>query len=168
MLRGNGPNIGVPFIDDYIVWTGHIEDYLTSFSGIEPGDLDPEVSKKALVTLQTVYRKLWLLLNMGCVFVGHGLQNDFRCINLVVPKTQVRDTADLFYLPEFKRKLSLKFLAYVLLKEKVQTGNHDSVEDAYTALMLFQKHEELTRTGDLETVLYQVYMEGQQRRFRAP
>ena len=157
MLRGNGPNIGVPFIDDYIVWTGHIEDYLSSFSGIEPGDLDPEVSKKALVTLQTVYRKLWLLLNMGCVFVGHGLQNDFRCINLVVPKTQVRDTADLFYLPEFKRKLSLKFLAYVLLKE-----------NAYTALMLFQKHEELTRTGDLETVLYQVYMEGQQRRFRAP
>lgn len=168
VLRGNGPNVGVPFIDDYIVWTGHIEDYLTSFSGIEPGDLDPEVSKKGLVTLQTVYRKLWLLLNMGCVFVGHGLQNDFRCINLVVPKPQVRDTAHLFYLPEFKRKLSLKFLAYVLLKEKVQTGNHDSVEDAYTALMLFQKHEELTRSGDLESVLYQVYMEGQQRRFRAP
>lgn len=168
VLRGTGEMEGVPFIDDYIVWTGHIEDYLTSFSGIEPGDLDPNRSKKALVTLQTVYRKLWLLLNMGCVFVGHGLQNDFRCINLVVPRAQIRDTADLFYLSDFKRKLSLKFLAYVLLREKVQTGNHDSIEDAHTALMLFQKYEELTRLGQLENVLYQVYMEGQQRRFRAP
>lgn len=168
VLRGSGPNIGVPFIDDYIVWTGHIDDYLTSFSGIEPGDLDPQQSQKGLVTLQTVYRKLWLLLNMGCVFVGHGLQNDFRCINLVVPKSQVRDTADLFYLPEFRRKLSLKFLAYVLLKERVQTGNHDSVEDAHTALMLLQKYEQLNQSGELEGTLHQVYLEGQQRRFRAP
>ncbi len=66
------------------------EDYLTSFSGIEPGDLDPEVSKKALVRrFKPFTANYGLLLNMGCTFVGHGLQDDFRCINLVVPKDSV-------------------------------------------------------------------------------
>lgn len=169
VLRGdNGPKQGVPFIDDYIIHTCFIDDYLTSFSGIEPGDLDPSSSTKTLTTLQTSYRKLWLLLNLGCVFVGHGLQNDFRCINLHVPKAQIRDTAEFFYLPEFKRKLSLKFLAYILLKEKVQTGNHDSIEDANTALLLYKKYLELTAIGDFETTLHRIYMDGQQLRFKVP
>ena len=171
VLRGepdtNGV-VGVPFIDDYIVHTKKIKDYLTSFSGIEPGDLDPIHSKKNLVTLQTAYRRLWLLLNMGCIFVGHGLYNDFRCINLQVPKLQIRDTGEFYYLPEFKRKLSLKFLAYVLLKEKVQTGNHDSIEDAHTALLLYRKYLDLQLQGDFESTLYNIYFEGQQLRFRVP
>lgn len=169
VLRGdNGPKQGVPFIDDYIIHTCFIDDYLTSFSGIEPGDLDPSSSTKTLTTLQTSYRKLWLLLNLGCIFVGHGLQNDFRCINLHVPKNQIRDTADFFYLPELKRKLSLKFLAYILLKEKVQTGNHDSIEDANTALLLYKKYLELTAIGEFESTLHRIYMDGQQLRFRVP
>lgn len=169
VLHGdNGPNQGVPFIDDYIVHTREIDDYLTSFSGIEPGDLDPVGSTKNLVTLQTAYRRLWLLLNMGCVFVGHGLYNDFRCINLQVPKHQIKDTGEFYYLPEYKRKLSLKFLAYVLLREKVQTGNHDSIEDAHTALLLYKKYIELKAIGDFENTLYNIYMEGQQLRFRVP
>lgn len=168
VIRGEGPKKGIPFMDDYIVHTGHIEDYLTNFSGIEPGDLDPLRSTKSLTTLQTSYRKLWLLLNLGCVFVGHGLQNDFRCINLQVPKPQIRDTAEFFYLPEFKRKLSLKFLAYILLKEKVQTGNHDSIEDAHTALLLYEKYMELKEQGDLDITLYGIYRDGQQLRYKVP
>lgn len=169
VIRGdNGPKQGVPFIDDYILHTVEIHDYLTSFSGIEPGDLDPHRSTKNLVTLQTAYRRLWLLLNMGCVFVGHGLINDFRTINLQVPAAQIRDTIDFFFLPEYRRRLSLKFLAYVLLKENVQTGNHDLIEDAYTALLLYKKYIELTAVGDFEATLHRIYMEGQQLRFRVP
>lgn len=168
-LRGdNGEKQGVAFIDDYVVHTGEIYDYLTSFSGIEPGDLDPINSEKNLVTLQTVYRKLWLLLNLGVVFVGHGLYNDFRGINLQVPQNQIRDTADFYYKSDFKRQLSLKFLAYVLLKEKVQTGNHDSIEDAYTALLLYKKYIEITATGEYESTLNYIYSEGQQLRFKVP
>ncbi|CCE82490.1 Piso0_002217 [Millerozyma farinosa CBS 7064] len=167
-IRGKGKMRSTPFIDDYIVHTGYIDDYLTKFSGIQPGDLYPTESSKSLTTLQTAYRKLWLLLNLGCVFVGHGLQNDFRCINLHVPKSQIRDTAELFYLADFKRKLSLKFLAYILLKEKVQTGNHDSIEDALTALLLYEKYLQLTSTGEFNQALYRMYVEGQYLRYRVP
>lgn len=169
VIRGeNNDSQGKPLIDDYIIHTQPIYDYLTNFSGIEPGDLDPIDSSKNLVTLQTAYRRLWLLLNLGCVFVGHGLKNDFRTINLKVPSQQIRDTIDYYYLPDFKRRLSLKFLAFVLLKEKVQIGNHDSIEDAYTALLLYKRYIELNAIGEFESTLDRIYMEGQQLRFRVP
>lgn len=168
LIRGEGPKQGVAFIDDYIVHTCEIDDYLTSFSGIEPNDLDPIKSEKNLVTLQTAYRKLWLLLNLGVVFVGHGLYNDFRCINIQVPQSQIRDTADFYYKSDFKRQLGLKFLAYVLLKEKVQVGNHDSIEDAHTALLLYKKYQELVAMDEYENAIHYIYSEGQAMRFRVP
>ncbi|KAK6463024.1 ubiquitin carboxyl-terminal hydrolase-domain-containing protein [Scheffersomyces coipomensis] len=169
VIRGeDGPLFGKAFIDDYIVHTSEIYDYLTNFSGIEPGDLDPIKSEKNLVTLQTTYRKLWLLLNMGVVFVGHGLYNDFRGINIQVPREQIRDTNEFFYKSSYKRQLSLKFLAYVCLKEKVQTGNHDSIEDAYTALLLYRKYLDLVARGEFEDALHNIYIEGTSLRFKVP
>lgn len=167
-LRGEGEKYGVPFIDDYIVHTKPIFDNLTEFSGIEEGDLDPHTSTKTLVTLQTAYRKLWLLLNLGCTFVGHGLKSDFRCINLQVPKSQIRDTAELYYLPDIKRKLSLKFLAYMVLNESVQKANHDSIEDARTALLLYKKYLELESADEFEISLRRVYNKGYNLRFKVP
>ncbi|EGV61379.1 poly(A)-specific ribonuclease [Yamadazyma tenuis] len=158
----------IPFIDDYIIHTQPIKDYITSFSGIEPGDLDPINSTKNLVTLQTSYRRLWLLLNLSCVFVGHGLQNDFRTINIHVPKNQIRDTSELYFLSEFRRRLSLKFLSYAVLGKKVQVGNHDSIEDAKFALKLFKKYLELQKSHELERILDNVYLEGQRTNFRVP
>lgn len=167
VLRGDqGPKMGVPFIDDYVVVEEGIHDYLTSFSGIEPGDLDPKTSNKALVTRETVYRKLWLLLNLGCIFVGHGLTNDFRTINLSVPKEQVRDTAVFFY--KGQRILSLRFLAYFLLDKRVQTGNHDSIEDAHTALLLYMEYLKIREAGDFDLILDEIYKEGQILRFKPP
>lgn len=70
-------------------------------------------------------------------FVGHGLQHDFRVMNLYVPLSQMIDTVELFRLPG-KRYLSLKFLSGVLLQKEIQSGTHDSIEDAQTALRLFK------------------------------
>lgn len=159
---------GVPFIDDYIATTQPIINYLTEFSGIEPGDLDVNISKRRLVSLETAYRRLWLLLNLNCIFIGHGLINDFRTINVQVPPEQIRDTVDIYYVASRQRKLSLKYLAWYFLDENVQKGNHDSTEDANTALLLYKKYLELKEKGEFEQKLTDVYREGTKLGFRPP
>ncbi|SMN18988.1 similar to Saccharomyces cerevisiae YGL094C PAN2 Essential subunit of the Pan2p-Pan3p poly(A)-ribonuclease complex [Maudiozyma saulgeensis] len=167
IVRGEeGEEFGKPFIDDYVVNTNRIEDYLTKFSGIEPGDLDPVKSDKTLVTLEVIYRKVWLLMQLGCVFVGHGLSNDFKHININVPKEQIRDTA--VYFLQGKRFLSLRYLAFVLLGQNIQEGNHDSIEDAYTALILYKRYLVLKENGSLKAVIDSLYEEGRATNYRVP
>lgn len=161
-----------PFIDDYIHISDPIIDYLTAYSGISPGDLSPRTSPHAamgrLVSLKQAYKKIWLLLNLGCVFVGHGLPKDFRTINIHVPRAQVVDTVDLFYLKARGRKLSLRFLSWLLLGERVQTGMHDSVEDARMALRLWDRWQGYEAAGVTEQVLHEVYARGRDCGFRVP
>ncbi|KAJ4295515.1 poly(A)-specific ribonuclease [Kalmusia sp. IMI 367209] len=168
VCRGEGERAGLPFIDDYIAVTEPVVDYLTAWSGISPGDLNRETSRHALVSLKHAYKKLWLLLNLGCVFVGHSLANDFRTINIHVPRQQVVDTVDLFFKPALHRKLNLKFLAWCVLKEKIQEDTHDSIEDATTALKLWRKYQEFVDAGVLEQMLNDIYATGNQVKFRAP
>ena len=116
--------------------------------------------------LKVAYKKLWLLLNLGCVFVGHGLPKDFRTINIHVPKAQVVDTADLFY--KGHRRLGLKFLVWYLLKEDIQKETHDSIEDARSALKLWRKFEEFVDRGVQESMVDEVYREGRKWGFKPP
>ncbi|KAI9702842.1 MAG: poly(A)-specific ribonuclease [Candelina mexicana] len=168
VLRGSGIDESVPFIDDYIASNEPVVDYLTAFSGIRDGDLDPKHSSHKLVPLKVAYKKLWLLLNLGCVFVGHGLPKDFRTINIHVPRAQVLDTFDLFYIRSRQRRLSLRFLAWFLLKEDIQLETHDSIEDARTALRLYRKYEEFLDAGVLEAMLNDIYAKGREVGYKAP
>ena len=158
----------MPFINDYITVREDIVDYLTQYSGVSEGDLDPRYSPHNLVPLKVAYKKLWLLLNLGCVFIGHGLVKDFRTINIHVPKAQVLDTVNLFFIKGGKRKLSLRYLAWYLLKEDIQTGNHDSIEDARSALKLLRKYEEYRDAGIIDTMIEEVYREGKKWNYRPP
>jgi PAB-dependent poly(A)-specific ribonuclease subunit 2 len=168
VIRGQGEEEGLPLIDDYISIREPIVDYLTSYSGITQDDLDPRVSKHNLVPLKTAYKKLWILLNLGCRFLGHGLKQDFRVINIHIPKAQVIDTIELFFLKSRLRKLSLAFLAWYLLKEDIQLETHDSIEDARTALKLYRKYLEFQDAGILETMLQDIYRAGRDVNFKPP
>jgi PAB-dependent poly(A)-specific ribonuclease subunit 2 len=168
VVRGSGEDEGLPFIDDYIVSREPIVDYLTSYSGIVNGDLDPRFSKHNLVSLKVAYKKLWILLNLGCRFLGHGLKQDFRVTNIHVPKAQVIDTIDFFFVKARLRKLSLAFLAWYLLKEDIQLETHDSIEDARTALKLYRKYLEFQDAGILETILQDIYRAGRDVNYKPP
>jgi PAB-dependent poly(A)-specific ribonuclease subunit 2 len=168
VLRGSGRDEGVPFINDYITIAEPIVDYLTQWSGVGEGDLDPRSSGHALVPLKVAYKKLWLLLNLGCVFIGHGLPKDFRTINMHVPRAQVVDTVDLFYIRARQRKLSLRFLAWYLLHEAIQTDSHDSIEDARTALRLWRKFDEFRDAGVVDAMVEEVYREGKKWAYKPP
>ncbi|KAG7281117.1 hypothetical protein CRUP_027654, partial [Coryphaenoides rupestris] len=140
-VRGQGANEGVPFIDDYISTQEQVVDYLTQYSGIKPGDLDAKISSKHLTTLKSTYLKLRFLIDTGVRFVL---------------KDQVVDTVYLFHMPR-KRMISLRFLA--------------CIEDARTALQLYRKYLELSRSGGADEVrkaLKGLYEKGRKMDWKVP
>nr|XP_024386798.1 PAN2-PAN3 deadenylation complex catalytic subunit Pan2-like isoform X3 [Physcomitrium patens] len=158
-VRGEGLKAGVCCIDDYICAVEPVYDYLTRYSGVAPGDLDPATSKHPVTTLKKAYVKLRYLVDKGCRFVGHGLKKDFRMINIVVPQAQIIDTVELFHLKR-QRMLSLRFLASYLLNTNIQNETHDSIEDACTALRLYEKYKQLVAAGEFHDKLLEIYRYG--------
>jgi PAB-dependent poly(A)-specific ribonuclease subunit 2 len=176
VLRGPSPEFdpslepGTPFIDDYIVASEPIIDYVTSFSGLSAGDLHMSTSRHDLLTFKTVYKKLWILLNLGCKFLGHGLKTDFRVINMIVPKSQVIDTIDLFYLRDRRQGgLALKYLMWAVFNgEEIQSETHDSIEDARAALRLWAKWREWVDAGIQQVYLDEIYSKGKGLGYKVP
>jgi len=58
--------------------------------------------------------------------------------DIFVPPEQVLDTVDLYYSPTRQRKMSLRFLAWFLLKNDIQLGEHDSIEVRKSPLLYFR------------------------------
>ena len=79
-----------------------------------------------------------------------------------MPPEQIIDTVNIYHLSSRQRKLSLRFLAWAVLHSAIQTDTHDSIEDARTALQLFEEHNRLEAEGSWEDVFEEVYREGKQ------
>ncbi|PWV08579.1 putative ubiquitin hydrolase [Trypanosoma cruzi] len=154
-------------VDDYVHTPEVIEDYVTQYSGIHPGDLDPLKSTKCLTSRKATYLKLRALVDRGVIFVGHGLYQDFRVCNIAVPPEQIIDTLMMFHKPG-GRYLSLRFLAYHVLGERVQEDEHDSVEDARTSLRLYRKYQQLVSEGTFDAVLDKLLATGAETSWYVP
>ena len=125
-----------------------------------------------------------MLVDLGCVFIGHGLNKDLRIISepplhlfrfecgtnshssrltdIYIPPSQIIDTVNIYHLASRQRKLSLRFLAYAVLHSAIQADTHDSIEDARTALQLYEEYNRLEAEGSWEDVLEEVYTQGKQ------
>ena len=84
-----------------------------------------------------------------------------RVADIFVPPSQILDTVNIYHLPHRHRKISLRFLSWVVLQQDIQsTGTHDSIEDARTALQLYEKHSQLEAEGEWEHLLEDIYIKG--------
>ncbi|XP_021022928.1 apoptosis-enhancing nuclease isoform X2 [Mus caroli] len=124
--------------DKYIRPEMPIVDYRTRWSGITRQHMHKAIP------FQVAQKEILKLLK-GKVVVGHALHNDFQALKYVHPRSQTRDTT---YVPNLlsqpssliRTRVSLKDLALNLLHKKIQVGHqgHSSVEDAMTAMELYQ------------------------------
>ncbi len=83
-------------------------------------------------TLKQAQAQVQALLHGQSILVGHSLDNDLQALQLGHPR--VIDTSCLY--ARKGHKLKLRDLAYRHLGLKIQTGKHDSAEDARAALAL--------------------------------
>ena len=139
---------------------GFVTDFRTKWSGIKKSDLRKD--KDNVVTLEECQKAVAELLK-NKILVGHALQNDFRVLLLSHPRSKIRDTSfyrpymrvsppicSLLFLTDFQmrgkfgkfRPRSLKELSKEFLGKEIQTGEHDSVEDARMAVLLYRREME--------------------------
>jgi RNA exonuclease 4 len=116
--------------DKYVKPIEEITDYRTAVSGIRPSDL---VNASDFKIVQKEVNDLL----KDRLLVGHALKNDFKVLFLSHPKHKIRDTSKYFKRLFGGRPPSLKRLSETVLGVKVQSGEHDSVEDARAAMRLF-------------------------------
>ncbi|KAH8351414.1 hypothetical protein KR059_001877 [Drosophila kikkawai] len=127
--------VGEVLLDKHVKPRQEVTDYRTSVSGIRPHDIangeDFEVVQDEVVKLLH-----------GRILVGHALRNDLAVLNIRHPFELIRDTSR--YKPLCKlvsngHTPSLKRLTMVVLGQEIQTGEHNSVEDARAAMGIYNR-----------------------------
>lgn len=125
---------GEVVLDSYVKPQKAVIDYRTKISGIRPELIESGQD------FDSVRESVKLLLH-GRILVGHALKNDLLVLNLRHPRQKIRDTSRFNPIARRIRALgtpSLKNLAKLILGEEIQTGIHDSVQDASAAMKIFK------------------------------
>ncbi|KAJ3374818.1 RNA exonuclease 3 [Allomyces arbusculus] len=125
---------GADVLDELVKPMGSVLDLNTKYSGIESLDGAKE-------TLESVRSKLLARIDQDTIFVGHGLENDFKVLRIIHPT--IVDTAHVYPHPSgLPSRYSLRHLSSKLLGSFIQNqaeGGHDSLEDAKACLELLRK-----------------------------
>lgn len=116
---------------------GKVLDLNTVFSGmvrIDEGTKDPLTGEYiGHVGFDQLWEEISEYISSSTILIGHGLENDFAVLRMI--HHNVIDTCILYSLSS-TRRLALKFLASKYLNREIQTGTHDSAEDAKAAIDL--------------------------------
>lgn len=136
---------GKVLYDQIIRPKGFVTDFRTKWSGIKRSDLRKD--KENVVTFEECQESVAKMLK-GKILVGHALENDLSVLLLSHPRFHIRDTGR--YPPYMRRKPNsgglrpryLKELTLQYLGKKIQSGEHDSVEDARCAVELYRREME--------------------------
>ena len=125
--------------DKFVKPMEDITDFRTHVSGIRPSNLvDAE-------DFRVVQKEVGEILK-DRTLVGHALQNDLKVLYIGHPKHMIRDTSQFFRKLLGGRRPALKKLAESILGVRVQTGEHDSVQDAQVAMRLYTMYRKKWET----------------------
>lgn len=126
---------GQVVLDTFVRPVERVTDFRTAVSGVRPGDL------RDAPGLAQVQRQVSDLLDSNqIILIGHSLSNDFAVLLLNHPRRMIRDTSKYRPFRQLSRGKtpSLKRLALDVLGLRIQEGEHDSVDDARVAMLLYQ------------------------------
>lgn len=118
--------------DKYVKAREPVQDYRTKVSGIRPHDLENGEE------FEVVQKEVAEILK-GRTLIGHALKHDLDVLYLSHPRKHLRDTSRFKTFRQLSRgnTPSLKKLSLELLGREIQTGEHNSVEDARAAMQLY-------------------------------
>ncbi|KAG8862540.1 3'-5' exonuclease [Tulasnella sp. 330] len=128
--------LGAVLLDAYVKQTEEVFDYRTKWSGIHPEHLESPDAK----SFDDVQKLVQELLT-DKVLVGHAVFHDLKALMLTHPAASTRDTQKCV---ELNNKyptilnLSLRMLATNELKVEIQANEHNSIEDARTAMAIYR------------------------------
>lgn len=122
--------------DEFIKPKLPIVDYRYRWSGIKPVHMKSAIPMDAAIPLiKTILE--------GKILIGHSLKHDFEVLHFHHPEEDTRDTS-LYKSLRIKAGLpdtrtpSLKNLSLILLEKEIQSGPHDSVQDALATLQIYK------------------------------
>lgn len=120
-------------LDTFVRVKEPVIEYRTDVSGVRKEDLEGDEARD----FHSVVKDVRDILARAEIIVGHGLGHDEEVLEMEFESCKVRDTST--YRPFFYngRTPSLKKLALRNLKIRIQDGQHNPVEDARTALLLY-------------------------------
>ncbi|SCU86231.1 LANO_0C07184g1_1 [Lachancea nothofagi CBS 11611] len=121
--------------DEIVRPFGEVIDLNSEFSGVHAIEDHKSITFAEMLT-QVLSKSM---INGNSILIGHGMENDLNVLRLIHRK--VIDTAILY--PRGKFKSSLKDLAFEVVSKRIQSGEHDSSEDAIATMCVLKAKLEI-------------------------